>query len=128
MGRNAPRSADAVTVKELQEQIRMIEGFTVSFSRLGALDVPIPPYPYELMAPSRWRVADWKAVRLAPYILIFRSVDVYRGDETIAKNDLRLATLRDSYYLAKYGSLEAAVPDNVLPLDPNKARRRDRSR
>jgi hypothetical protein len=58
-----------------------------------------------VMAPSKWRISDWKRVRLAAYIALFRSVDVYRGDDTIVKSDVRLVTLRDSYYEARYGTL-----------------------
>jgi hypothetical protein len=101
----------AVTITELQNQIATVEGFRVSFSRLGSANMPIEPYAYEVMAPSKWRISDWKLIRLAPYIALFRSVDIYRGDDTIVKSDIRLAALRDSYYAAKYGTLEPTQPD-----------------
>jgi hypothetical protein len=109
----------AVTITELQNQIAAVEGFRVSFSRLGSANVPIEPYAYDVMAPSKWRISDWKRVRLAPYVALFRSVDVYRRDDTIVKSDIRLVALRDSYYAAKYGTLEPTQPDaaEVRPLD-----------
>jgi hypothetical protein len=117
-------------VTQLQEQIAAIEGFHVSFERYGAADVPIVAYPFGVMAPSKWRISDWKRVRLAPYIGVFRKVDVYRGDETVVKSDLRLVTLRDSYYEARYGTLEPEETTNVTLLDdrrpptPRSSRRR----
>jgi hypothetical protein len=101
----------ALTVTELQNQIAGVDGFRVSFSRLGSANLPIEPYPYDVMAPSKWRISDWKRVRLAAYIALFRSVDVYRGDDTVVKSDIRLVVLRDSYYAAKYGTLEPTQPD-----------------
>jgi hypothetical protein len=100
------RAKPGVTITELQEQIARVEGFRVSFGRFGAQDAEIPPYAFDVAAPSKWTVADWKQMRLGAYVLIFKSVDVYRGDETVAKPALRLVTLRDSYYLARYGTLE----------------------
>jgi hypothetical protein len=117
----------AVSITELQNQIAAVEGFRVSFSRLGAAKLPIEPYAYDVMAPSKWRISDWKRVRLAAYIAIFKSVDVYRGDDTVVKSDVRLVTLRDSYYEAKYGSLEPTEPEEstggVISLDSRRARK-----
>jgi hypothetical protein len=77
-----------LTITELQNQIAAVEGFHVSFERPGVAPAPIPPYAYDIMAPSKWRISDWKRVRLAAYIAIFKSVRVYRGDETLASTDL----------------------------------------
>lgn len=126
----SPKSNGGVTVTQLQEQIAAVEGFRVSFERYGAADVPIAAYPFSVMAPSKWRISDWKRVRLAPYIGVFRKVDVYRGDDTPVKNDIRLVTLRDSYYEARYGTLEPEETTNVTLLDdrrtatPRSSRRR----
>jgi hypothetical protein len=73
------------------------------------------------MAPSKWHISDWKRVRLAAYISIFKAVRVYRGDDTIAKTDLKLVTLRDSYYQARYGTLEPNEPTAVASLDERRA-------
>jgi hypothetical protein len=106
----------ARTLTELQNQIAAVEGFRVWFSRLGSANLPIEPYPYDVMAPSKWRISDWKRVRLARYVALFRSVEVYRGDDTIVKSDIRLVALRDSYYAAKYGTLEAIQPEAEDPF------------
>ncbi len=108
------------SITQLQDQIAAVEGFHVSFERLGAPDVEIPEYPYDVMAPSKWKISDWKRMRLAAYVLIFKRVDVYRGDEEIVKSDIKLVTLRDSYYEAKYGTLEPALPENVVQLDTSR--------
>jgi hypothetical protein len=113
-----------VTITQLQEQIAAVEGFRVSFERLGALDVEIPLYPFDVMSPSKWKISDWKRMRLGPYVLIFKNVHVYRGDDTIVKSDLQLARLRDSYYEARYGTLEPVVPENVIPMDAKKVHAR----
>jgi hypothetical protein len=118
----------ALTVTQLQEQIFAREGFRVSFERLGKSDAPLPPYAYPVMAPTGWKVSDWQRVRLAPYVLLFRGVTVYRGDDTPIPRDVKLGHLRDSYYEATYGTLEPEPPrNNVLPFDTAKARSRKRS-
>jgi hypothetical protein len=109
------------TVTELQNQIASVEGFRISFDRFDAADTPIEPYPFDIMAPSTWRISDWKRIRLASYIAIFKSVRVYRGDETPAKTDLRLVTIRDSYYEARYGTLEPEAATPVTSLDARRA-------
>jgi hypothetical protein len=117
----------AVSITELQNQIAAVEGFRVTFSRLGAAKLPIEPYAFDVMSPSKWRISDWKRVRLAAYIAIFKSVDVYRGDDTVVKSDIRLVTLRDSYYEAKYGTLEPAEAEaspDVISLDSRRTRKR----
>jgi hypothetical protein len=108
---------DGTSVSELEEQIFNREGFRVSFARLGAGDAPIPPYGYRVMAPNGWRVSDWRRIRLAPYVLVFRDVTVYRGDDTPLVRDVKLGHLRDTYYEAEYGTLAPTLPDNVVPLD-----------
>ncbi len=95
-----------LTVTELQNQIASVEGFRISFERFGAADTSIDAYPYDVMAPSKWRISDWKRVRLASYIGTFKSVTVFQGDDTPVKSDIKLVTLRDSYYQARYGTLE----------------------
>ena len=107
----------------LQEQIFAKEGFRVSFERLGAAKDELPPYAFEVMAPQGWTVSDWQRVRLAAYVLLFRSVTVYRGDDEPIARDMKLGHLRDSYYAAEYGSLSADVPDNVVPIEHAKSRR-----
>lgn len=114
----------ALTVTQLQEQIFAREGFRVSFERLGRSDDPLPPYDYPVMAPTAWKVSDWQRVRLAPYVLLFRGVTVYRGDDKPIARDVKLGHLRDSYYEAVYGTLEPqAPPDNLVQLDAARSRK-----
>ncbi|MBV8370830.1 MAG: hypothetical protein JO036_18100 [Candidatus Eremiobacteraeota bacterium] len=119
------RSGPSIT--ELQEQIFQREGFRVSFERFGAADAALPPYEYPVMAPQGWKVSDWQRVRLGPYVLLFRGVTVYRGDDTPLPRDVKLGHLRDSYYQATYGTLSADAPDdapdNVVQLDSKRGKR-----
>src|SRR5216683_8054321 len=80
-GRTMATRRTGLTVTQLQEQIFAREGFRVSFERLGKSDAPLPPYDYPVMAPTGWKVSDWQRVRLAPYVLLFRGVTVFRGDD-----------------------------------------------
>jgi hypothetical protein len=100
-----PARRVGLTLNELQEQIFQREGFRVSFVPLGASDHPLQPYDYPVMAPNGWRVSDWRRVRLAPYVVSFRDVFVYRGDGERIVSDVKLGHLRDTYYAAQYGTL-----------------------
>ena len=112
-----------LTVTQLQEQIFAREGFRVSFERLGASDAELSPYDFPVMAPQSWNVADWKRRRLGAYVLVFRGVTVYRGDDTPLKGDVKLGRLRDTYYEAAYGTLSAEdPPDNVVGIEPQRAK------
>lgn len=110
-----PRPA-GLTVTELQEQIFQREGFRVSFERLGASKDELPPFDFPVMAPNGWHVSDWRRIRLAAYILFFRGVTVYRGDDTPLVRDMKLGNLRDSYYEAVYGTLS---PESERPPEEN---------
>ncbi len=112
-----------ITITELQEQIFALEGFRVSFERLGASDDPLQPYDYTVMAPNGWKVSDWQRVRLAAYVLAFRGVTVYRGDQKPIDRDLTLGHLRDSYYRAEYGTLAPDAPDEAAAA-PAKSRKK----
>jgi hypothetical protein len=116
MAKGRPDDKGGLTVTQLQKQIAAVEGFQVSFDRLGAAEAPVPPYAHDVMAPSKWRISDWKRVRLAPYIAIFKAVRVIRGDETVVTSDIKLVTLRDSYYEARHGTLEPEIPAPVTSL------------
>jgi hypothetical protein len=95
------RSGPSIT--EVQEQIFQREGFRVSFERFGAADAPLPPYDYPVMAPTGWKVSDWQRVRLAPYVLLFRGVTVFRGDDS--------------------PDAPGDAPDNVVQLDTKRGKR-----
>jgi hypothetical protein len=117
------------TVADLQKQIASVEGFQISFERLGGGDdAPIEPYPFDIMAPSKWRISDWKRVRLAPYIGVFKSVQVYRGDETLVKSDIKLVGLRDSYYEARYGTLEPEERPALTEIDVQREKKQRREK
>ncbi len=107
----------ALTITALQEQIFQREGFRVSFERLGAAKDELPPYEFAVMAPQGWNVTDWKRVRLGAYVLLFKSVTVFRGDDEPIARDMKLGHLRDTYYKAAYGTISADVPDNVVSID-----------
>ncbi len=107
-----PSRRTGLTVTELQEQIFQREGFRVSFERLGASKDELAPYDYPVMAPNGWNVSDWRRIRLAPYVLVFRDVKVYRGDDVPIVRDMKLGKLRDSYYEATYATLS---PDTDAP-------------
>lgn len=126
--RLVPRRA-GLSITELQEQIFQREGFRVSFERLGAAKEELPPYDFPVMAPQGWTVSDWRRLRLAKYVLLFRGVTVYRGDDEPVVRDVKLGHLRDSYYKAQYGSLSSDVPDNVVSIETapsSQARKGDR--
>ena len=106
------------TVATLQEQIFKTEGFRVVFERLDSSKAPLPDYDYPVMAPNTWRVSDWKTVRLAAYVPFFKSVTVFRGDETPLRTDVRLGHLRDGYYAAVYGDTEPKT--SVVPMRARK--------
>jgi hypothetical protein len=117
------QKAATLTVTELQNQIASVEGFRISFERFGAADTPIEPYPYDVMAPSKWRISDWKRVRLASYIGTFKAVVVFQGDVTPVKSDTKLVTLRDSYYQARYGTLEPEERPILSELEVRRERK-----
>ncbi len=109
------------TISSLQAQIFEREGFKVTFERLNNSKVTIPDYNYPVMAPNTWKVSDWKTVRLAAYVMLFKSVTLYRGDGTVLRTDVKLAHLRDGYYAATYGDTEPRA--SVFPLkQPKKTR------
>jgi len=103
---------DRLSITQLQEQIFNREGFRVSFERFGASEAAPPPYDFSVMAPSGWKVSDWKRLRLAAYVTLFSGVTVYRGDGEPIARDVKLAHLRDTYYEAEYGTL---APDDTNP-------------
>jgi hypothetical protein len=95
------------TPAQLEEQIYACEGFRVRLTPLKPNEKKLPSYDFLVMAPQKWRISDWKIVRLRAFIPFVREVVVLRGDEKPAKTDIQLGALRDSYYQAKYRSLAA---------------------
>jgi hypothetical protein len=116
-----------LSITQLQEQIFQREGFRVSFERLGAAKDELPAYEFPVMAPQNWKVSDWQRLRLGAYVLLFRSVTVYRGDDEPLPRDMKLGNLRDTYYAAQYGTLAAeGPPDNVVPIETASGKRSTR--
>ena len=64
------------------------------------------PTRYEVMAPQRWKVSDWKNARLGAYRLLVKGATIFRGDGSAIPRDMQLGNLRDGYYENAYGSLE----------------------
>jgi hypothetical protein len=93
------------TVAQVEEQIVACEGFRVRLTPLGPKVKTLPSYDFLVMAPQRWKVSDWKSVRLAAYVTLLRDATVLRPDGLPLRRDLQLGNLRDTYYEEKYGSL-----------------------
>jgi hypothetical protein len=119
------------TIAQVEEQILTCEGFRVRLTPLSAATKRLPPFDFLVMAPQRWRVSDWKTVRLGAYVTLLRDVVVLRSDGTPLRTNMQLGNLRDTYYEAKYGSLEPVQPPLSAPepasLEEAASRRRARS-
>jgi hypothetical protein len=94
------------TKAQVEKAILDREGFRVELEAFAQKRQALPAYDYPVMAPQRWKVSDWKNVRLAEYRLLMKGATVYRGDGTPLARDLQLGNLRDTYYAAEYGSLQ----------------------
>ncbi len=95
------------TIAQIEEQILVVEGFRVQLTPLAAKTKNLPSYDFTVMAPQRWRVSDWKTVRLVGYVTLLRQAVVQRGDGSAVKGDLQLGNIRDSYYAKQYGTTAA---------------------
>ncbi|MBD5653861.1 MAG: hypothetical protein IAI50_01620 [Candidatus Eremiobacteraeota bacterium] len=106
------------TVGQVEEQIYACEGFRVRLTPFKAGQKSFPSYDFLVMAPQRWRLSDWKTVRLKAYIPLIREIVIQKGDATPIKSDVQLGRLRDTYYEAKYGSTDpgATPPAEVTTL------------
>jgi len=95
------------TKKQVEDAIFNKEGFYVRLHMLEPqVKASLPEYEWAFMASNKWKISDWKNERMRPYLLLVKSVDVYRGDDTVAKGDPKLGNLRDSYFDAEYGKPE----------------------
>ena len=87
------------SLKQIEDAIFAKEGFRVKFTALdGKKSVALPPYDYEYMASNKWKLTDWRMVRLERYIPFLKSVDIFRGDGSKTTTDMRLGNLRDTYF------------------------------
>ncbi|MDP9017614.1 MAG: hypothetical protein M3N19_04775 [Candidatus Eremiobacteraeota bacterium] len=107
------------TKKHVEDAIFTKEGFYVRMHLLDPKTKSLPEYAFEFMASNKWKISDWKNERLKAYWTLVKSIDVYRGDDTIVKSDLKLAGLRDSYFDAHYDD-----PTSIDPNDELAARRK----
>ena len=96
---------------QVEKAIFELEGFRVELELFEGKRAALPPYEYDVMAPQRWKVSDWKNARLAEYVLLVKGITIYRGDGTPILRDLQLGNLRDTYYQTAYGSLEPPASD-----------------
>jgi hypothetical protein len=111
------------SLRALEQQILAREGFRVSLVPLDPKTKVFPAYDYTVMAPSKWRISDWKTIRMAPFVTLLRGVTVYRGGGEPVRTDLRLGSLRDTYYEAEYGEAKPAASDNVVEITSAPSRR-----
>jgi hypothetical protein len=56
--------------------------------------------------PQRWKVSDWKNVRLEAYRLLVKGATIYRGGSEPITRDVQVGNLRDTYYEDAYSALE----------------------
>lgn len=112
------------TKEQVQKAILEREGFRVELELFEGKRPALPPYDYAVMAPQRWKVSDWKNARLGEYRLLVKGATIYRGDGTPIPRDLQLGNLRDTYYEAEYGSLEAPGATIEKKASPASTRKR----
>jgi len=94
------------TLAQVEEQILVVEGFRVRLEPLVAKTKTYPSYDFTTMAPQRWKLSDWKNIRLKAYVTLVRAITISTGDGSPAKGDPQLGNLRDTYYKAHYGTLD----------------------
>jgi hypothetical protein len=115
------------TLRALEQQIFAKEGFRVALVPLDPKAKAFPAYEYSVMASNKWRISDWKTVRLAPYVTLLRGVSVYRGSGQEVRMDMRLGNLRDTYFDAEYGEPKpAATTENVVAITSAPSKREER--
>jgi len=99
------------TKAQVEKAIFDLEGFRVEMEPFDGKRTTLASYDFAVMAPQRWKVSDWKNARLADYRLLVKGLKVFRGDGTVVERDLQLGKLRDSYYEAEYGSVDAPTDE-----------------
>ena len=67
---------------QVEKAIFEREGFRVELELFEDKRRALPAYDYDVMAPHRWKVSDWKNARLVEYVLLVKGVTIYRGDGT----------------------------------------------
>ena len=88
------------SLKQVEEAIFEKEGFRIKLTPLdGKKSTALPAYDYEYMASNKWKLTDWRMVRMARYIPFLRAIDVFRGDGSKTTSDMQLGNLRDTYFV-----------------------------
>ena len=89
--------------REVEKQIRIVEGFNVRIQLPDGSAVPIGTYlkPYSKLfnkGPKQtWTVREWKDKKFRPHYEGF-AVSVRRGDGTKPRGNTLLRTVRKTYY------------------------------
>ena len=91
--------------KQVEDAIFAREGFQVELEPFEGKKGVLPAYEWNVMAPQRWHISDWKNARLEPYRMLVKGIKVLRGDGTSVTRDMQLGNLRDTYYEAQYGPI-----------------------
>ena len=86
------------SLKQVEDAIFEKEGFRVKLTSLEGKKPVLPAYDYEYMASNKWKLTDWRMVRMARYIPYLKAVDVFRGDGSKTTSDMQLGNLRDTYF------------------------------
>jgi hypothetical protein len=84
------------SVKNIERDIRALEGFAVAIRTNGATRRNLPEYDYSRAARAAFTVADWKRARFEgnyPDV----DIDVLRADGRVAIGAMTLARLRSEY-------------------------------
>jgi hypothetical protein len=84
------------SIKNIERDIRALEGFSVVIHSEGTNRRKLPDYDYDRAARAPFTVADWKRRRIEPNYPDL-SVDVLRADGRRANATTTLAKIRAEY-------------------------------
>ncbi|HEY6234430.1 MAG TPA: hypothetical protein VIW69_04890 [Candidatus Elarobacter sp.] len=84
------------SIKNIERDIRALEGFTVVIHSDGTNRRKLPDYDYDRAARAPFTVADWKRRRIEPNYPDLE-VDVLRADGRRASSSMTLAKIRADY-------------------------------
>lgn len=84
------------SIKNIERDIRALEGFTVVIHSDGTNRRKLPAYDYDRAARAPFTVADWKRRRIEPNYPDL-TVDVLRADGRRASSSTTLAKIRADY-------------------------------
>ncbi len=87
---------DVASIKNIERDIRALEGFTVVIHAGGTNLRKLPAYDYSRAARAPFTVADWKRRRIEPNYPNL-SVDVLRADGRRATPSTKLDKIRADY-------------------------------